>query len=163
MKAETAHVFTGRWITDGEFAALAPRNVFHKQLQPVDLPCDEHRDRHILFRRRFTLERAPEKALLFITADDYYKVYINGLFVGQGPAPAYHFQYGYNTFDVSSFLRAGENVIAVHTLYQGLINRVWVSGDQRHGLICDLEVCQMVDPLITARMRLRPDTVKVCF
>ena len=30
-------------------------------------------------------------------------------------------------------------------------------------LICDLEVCQMVDPLITARMRLRPDTVKVCF
>ena len=38
MKAETAHVFTGRWITDGEFAALAPRNVFHKQLQPVDLP-----------------------------------------------------------------------------------------------------------------------------
>ena len=138
MKAETAHVFTGRWITDGEFAALAPRNVFHKQLQPVDLPCDEHRDRHILFRRRFTLERAPEKALLFITADDYYKVYINGLFVGQGPAPAYHFQYGYNTFDVSSFLRAGENVIAVHTLYQGLINRVWVSGDQRHGLICDL-------------------------
>ena len=73
MKAETAHVFTGRWITDGEFAALAPRNVFHKQLQPVDLPCDEHRDRHILFRRRFTLERAPEKALLFITADDYYK------------------------------------------------------------------------------------------
>lgn len=139
MKAETAHVFTGRWITDGEFAALAPRNVFHKQLQPVDLPCDEHRDRHILFRRRFTLERAPEKALLFITADDYYKVYINGLFVGQGPAPAYHFQYGYNTFDVSSFLRAGENVIAVHTLYQGLINRVWVSGDQRHGLICDLE------------------------
>ena len=138
MKSETAHAFAGRWITDGEFATLSPRNVFHKQLQRVDLPCDEHRDRHILFRRRFTLERAPEKALLFITADDYYKVYINGVFVGQGPAPAYHFRYGYNTFDVSSFLRAGENVIAVHTLYQGLINRVWVSGDQRHGLICDL-------------------------
>ena len=33
----------------------------------------------------------------------------------------------------------GENVIAVHTLYQGLINRVWVSGDDRHGLILDIE------------------------
>ena len=31
-------------------------------------------------------------------------------------------------------------MIAVHTLYQGLINRVWQSGDQRHGLLCDLEI-----------------------
>ena len=31
-------------------------------------------------------------------------------------------------------------MIAAHTLYQGLINRVWQSGDQRHGLLLDLEV-----------------------
>lgn len=30
-------------------------------------------------------------------------------------------------------------MIAVHTYYQGLINRVWVSGDNRHGLLLDLE------------------------
>jgi hypothetical protein len=42
--------------------------------------------------------------------------------------------------DVTSFLREGENVLAVHTYYQGLINRVWVSGDDRHGLLLDLEV-----------------------
>ena len=29
-------------------------------------------------------------------------------------------------------------MIALHTLYQGLINRVWQSGDLRHGMICDL-------------------------
>ena len=28
----------------------------------------------------------------------------------------------------------------MHTLYQGLINRVWQSGDNRHGLILDLEI-----------------------
>ena len=34
----------------------------------------------------------------------------------------------------------GENTIALHTLYQGLINRVWQSGDFRHGMICDLVI-----------------------
>ncbi len=134
------HTFTGVWITDEEFAALEPRNVFHRQLEKVSLPCDEHRNRHILFRRRFTLDSLPQNARLFITADDYYKVYINGTFVSQGPAPAYPSRYGYNTLDVTAYLREGENVMAVHTLYQGLINRVWVSGDNRHGLLCDLEL-----------------------
>ena len=37
-------------------------------------------------------------------------------------------------------LTEGENTIAVHTFYQGLVNRVWQSGDLRHGLLCDVEV-----------------------
>ncbi|MBQ4590890.1 MAG: family 78 glycoside hydrolase catalytic domain [Clostridia bacterium] len=135
----TDHIFTGAWITDAEFAGLEPRNVFHRQLEKVHLPCDEHRNRHILFRRTFDIDALPEKAVLYITADDYYKLYINGTFVTQGPAPAYHFAYGYNTADVTPYLREGRNTIAVHTLYQGLINRVWVSADGRHGLLCDLE------------------------
>ena len=132
------HTFLGKWITDKEFFSLEPRNVFHRQLDKVDLPCDDHRDRHILFRKTFSLEKKPDNAQIFITADDYYKLYINGRFVGQGPAPSYHFQYNYNTIDVAEYLRTGENLIAVHTLYQGLINRVWQSGDNRHGLIFDL-------------------------
>lgn len=132
------HIFTGKWITDEEFAQLPPRNVFHKQLTPVSLPCQEHRNRHILFRRKFFLETVPENVHLYISADDYYKLYINGTFITQGPAPSYHFQYNYNTVDITRFLREGENLIAIHTLYQGLINRVWQSGDHRHGLILDL-------------------------
>ena len=136
---ENMHIFKGKWITDGEFASLAPRNVFHRQLEPADLPCDRHRDRHILFRRRFQLDKLPEDAHLYICADDYYKLFINGIFVGQEPAPGYPQHMQYDTWNVLSYLHEGENCIAVHTLYQGLINRVWVSGDQRHGLICDLE------------------------
>lgn len=134
------HIFKGRWITDNEFADLKPRNVFHRQLTPIDLPPEEHLDRHILFRRRFTLKEVPKQATMYLTADDYYKLYVNGTFAAQGPAPAYAFQYGYNTVDVTPFLRQGENVLAIHTLYQGLINRVWVSGDHQHGFLCDL-VC----------------------
>ena len=132
------HDFKGKWITDGEFFELAPRNVFFKQLERIKLPCEEHRNRHILFRKRVTLATAPERATMYITADDYYKLYINGRFVAQGPSPSYHFQYNYNVLDVSEYLVEGENVIAVHTLYQGLINRVWQSGDNRHGLLFDL-------------------------
>ena len=138
------HQFIGKWITDSEFFSLEPRNVFHKELEAFDLPCDEHRNRHILFRKKFNLLQKATEAKIYISADDYYKLYINGNFVGQGPAPSYHFQYNYNVIDVTSFLVEGENVIAVHTLYQGLINRVWQSGDNRHGLILDLIVDKKV-------------------
>ena len=134
------HTFIGKWVTNSEFANLKPRNVFHKQLDKVDLPCDEHRNRHILFRKKFCCDNLCDNALIYISADDYYKLYINGRFVAQGPAPSYHFNYNYNVIDVSEYLQKGENLIAVHTLYQGLINRVWQSGDNRHGLILDLVI-----------------------
>ena len=135
-----SHQFQGQWISCAELAALQPRNVFHRQLEPLPLDCSEHRDRHVLFRKHFSLTKKPEHARIFITADDYYMLYVGGTFVGQGPAPSYHFQYNYNEIDLTPYLKEGENVIAVHTLYQGLINRVWQSGDRRHGLLCDLEV-----------------------
>ena len=131
------HQFKGKWISDAELAALQPRNVFHRQLEPLQLDCSEHRNAHVLFRKRFTLDKPIGNARIFITADDYYMLYVNGTFVAQGPAPSYHFQYNYNEIDLTLYLVKGENVIAVHTLYQGLVNRVWQSGDHRHGLLCD--------------------------
>ena len=135
-----AHEFKGQWISDAEMAVLAPRNVFFRQLEREKLDCSQHRNLHILFRKHFTLADGFADAKIYISADDYYKLYINGHFVGQGPAPAYHFCYNYNVFDLTPLLQKGENVIAIHTLYQGLVNRVWQSGDRRHGLICDVVV-----------------------
>ena len=134
----TEHIFKGRWISDRVLANIAPRNVFHRQLQPLDLPADTNSNSHVLFRRKLAIDKKPTRATVFISADDYYKLYINGRFVAQGPAPAYHFRYNYNEIDVTDYLTEGENTIAIHTYYQGLINRVWQSGDHRHGLILDL-------------------------
>ena len=75
-----------------------------------------------------------------ITADDYYKFYINSNFVGQGPAPTYNFAYNWNEFDITHLVKSGENEISVTVYYQGLTNRVWVSGDNRFGLIADIYV-----------------------
>ncbi len=135
-------VWRAGWIMDALFDGLRPLNVFHKQLDAVEtLKHMEYlRNHHMLVRREFKLTQSFSRSYLDISADDYYKLYINGRFVGQGPAPAYYFQYNYNRYDVSGYLRTGNNVIAVHVYYQGLVNRVWNSGDYRQGLIAELFV-----------------------
>ena len=135
---DSTRTFTGNWITNEEFAHREPVYMFHRQLEKVELPEEPLKNQHILFRKKVTLAQC-EKATLYITADDYYKLYINGQYVAMGPAAGYPWHYYYNKIDVTQFLQPGENVIAVHTYYQGLINRVWVSGDGRHGLLFDLE------------------------
>ena len=136
---EKQRCFLGEWITSETFAGLRPVQVFHRQLEHFTPPQGLPQNQHILFRKDFSLEKTPERAILYITADDYYKLYLNGKFVTQGPCPGYPFHYYYNELDVTAYLRPGKNVVAVHTYYQGLINRVWVSGDGRHGLLLDLE------------------------
>jgi len=139
--AQEPAAFAGKWITDVEMAALKPKPVYARQLQKQKLPPPDPKvqNRHILFRRAFDLA-AVGKASVRITADDYYKLYVNGAFVGQGPAAGTP-EYTYcNEIDVTRWLRPGRNVLAVHTYYQGLVNRVWMSGDNRHGLLMDLVV-----------------------
>lgn len=132
--------WTAQWIADRCFAELEPLNLYHRELErPEHTPPDpELANRHMLVRRSLRLEKLPVEARLRITADDYYKLYINGRYVGQGPAQGYAHHYYYNGYDVSAFLQTGENVIAVHVYYHGLICRSYSSGDNRQGLIAEL-------------------------
>lgn len=135
--AATKHEFRGKWITTEEFCNLKPVDVFHRQLKEKEIKSFAPKNSHILFRSTFNLNKTSD-VWIYISADDYYKLYINGKFVCQGPSAGYPFHYYYNKADISEFVKEGENTIAVHTYYQGLINRVWVSGDDRHGMICDI-------------------------
>ena len=130
-----------QFICHPDFESVEIKNVFYKETPAVDTAeCDpKYLNRHILYRRKLALGKTG-RAILRITADDYYKLYINGAFVTQGPAPAYPSSYYYNEIDVTEFLREGENTFAVHTYYQGLVNRVWVSADRRQMLWCELTV-----------------------
>ena len=132
----------GKFISHELFADLKPINVFHTEYPQVTVPnaTEKYTDKHVLFRKKFNAGGDLFKAVLKITADDYFKLYINGEFVTQGPPPSYPQAYYYMELPVGRFLRSGENVIAVHTLYQGLINRVWVSGDNRESLWAELVV-----------------------
>jgi hypothetical protein len=129
------------FITHPDFADQVPRTVFAKEKaeQPPRETDEKFLNRHILFRRRFEIKKSG-RAVIRISADDYYKLYINGRYVAAGPAPSYPCRYYYNELDVTEYLTEGENLIAVHTYYQGLTNRVWVSADRRHMLWLELSV-----------------------
>lgn len=96
---------------------------------------------HTLFRKEFTLpDKKIRSAKLFITGDDIYKLYLNGNFVGEGPAQSYPFAYNYNCYDVTDLLKSGQNAIGVHLYYQGLFNIYLMSADNLCGMIAQLEI-----------------------
>ena len=98
---------------------------------------------HVLFRKEFpSPEKAVESVLAFVSADDYYKLFVNGSLVGQGPAPGYpDIEYHYNVIDLTqAWNRGGPVCLAAHAYYQGLKNYVWVSGDDRRGFILELHI-----------------------
>ncbi len=126
-----------QWICAEEFLVnpiwiYGRENGIREQIEQIH--PNELKNYHMLVRKKFHFDKKSENVWLDITADDYYKLYVNGHFVGQGPSPSYETRYYYNHYEITDYLRNGENVIAVHTYYQGNINRVWNSGDLRQGL-----------------------------
>lgn len=130
--------FKATWYTIPEFLSVRPCNMYHKEQEENPAPTCAIENLHVLARASLHLDAADLKRILQISADDYYKLYINGRFVAQGPAPAYVERYYYNSIDITPYLHEGENVIAVHLYYQGLLNRVWNSRDGRFGLAAKL-------------------------
>jgi len=90
----------------------------------------------VLFRREFDLASRPEEALLHISADTRYALYVNGSFAGQGPPQSQPFLQYYDTRDIARLLEAGRNCLGVLVYHSGLIP------DTRGGLLAELE-----DPL----------------
>lgn len=126
--------FHPEWYTTEEFAGVRPADLFHKEQEPGEEPPDVRKNVHVLARARFFLEKPEQGLCLRLTGDDYYKLYINGAFVSQGPAPSDPGCYYYNTIPLDGLLKEGMNLIGVHLYYQGLINRVFYSGDGRLAL-----------------------------
>ncbi len=140
---EKDYPFQPHWYTIPEFSEQMPQQPYHKEYEPSPLHGSRILNLHILARSEYFIlseEHKGQKYLLRITADDYYKVYINGKYIGQGPAPAYPEKYYYNTYDITKELSAGDvpNLIAVHLYYQGLVNRVWNSGEGRMALAAEI-------------------------
>ncbi|OGV35468.1 MAG: hypothetical protein A2020_02325 [Lentisphaerae bacterium GWF2_45_14] len=71
------------------------------------------------FRKDFALKRVPEKALFAITADQSYRLYINGHYVCRGPARGYQSHWPYDELDIKDFLKKGHNWIAIEAYNTG--------------------------------------------
>ncbi len=96
---------------------------------------------HTLFRKSFDIKTPGlVRATMYFTADDFAKLYVNGDFLQCAPAPGYQHYYYYQVINLLPYLNNGNNCLAVHNYYQGLINRVWNSGDLLCGIFARLEL-----------------------
>ncbi|MFC6099626.1 alpha-L-rhamnosidase-related protein [Olivibacter domesticus] len=84
--------WTARWITCPE---IAPRDygVYH-------------------FRKTFDIPAIPEKFIINVTADNRYRLFVNGKAVSSGPARGDLYNWYFETVDIAPFLVSGKNVIA---------------------------------------------------
>ncbi|HLW00124.1 MAG TPA: family 78 glycoside hydrolase catalytic domain [Ktedonobacterales bacterium] len=73
----------------------------------------------IQFRRRFVIDQVPLVAKLHISADCRYFLYLNGTRLGYGPARSYHTHYEYDTYEITPYLVAQDNILAVSVAHWG--------------------------------------------
>lgn len=88
------------------------------------------------FRRDFELRQLPSgQAILWITADKSYKLYVNGQFVCRGPARGYQSHWPVDEVDLVPYLRAGHNWIAVEAYNPGISTFCYLH-QTKAGLLC---------------------------
>ena len=88
-------------------------------------------------RRKFTLESVPDEAILRITCSGHYRLWVNGSFAGRGPSRPTILKSRYDILDISSFLREGENILAVHLVHYGYRTAHCIEAPG--GLWCELD------------------------
>ena len=64
------------------------------------------------FRKNIALKTKPVEFIVHVSADNRYKLFINGKLVSMGPARGDTYFWNYETVDIGPFLTAGENTIA---------------------------------------------------
>lgn len=72
-----------------------------------------------LYRKKFDLKTVPAKAPLYITADQSYRLYINGKFVCSGPARGFQHSWPFDEIDAAKYLKSGKNVLAIRQYNAG--------------------------------------------
>jgi alpha-L-rhamnosidase len=92
----------------------------------------------LMARRGIDLKGIPSTARLHITAADRYLLYVNGRYLGRGPARSDPRWTSYDTYDVTSHLRERNNTIAVLAYHYGI--SVNYARDARAGLFVQMEL-----------------------
>jgi len=72
--------------------------------------------RRVLFRKALTIDTVPEKAMVKLSADSRYRLYVNGVSVSFGPCKGDNQVWYYEEIDLAPYLKPGENILAVVVL-----------------------------------------------
>lgn len=63
-------------------------------------------------RKAFELPEVPSRFIVHASADNRYKLYVNGLLVSMGPARGDIYNWNFETIDLAPYLHKGKNVLA---------------------------------------------------
>ena len=97
--SQLKHTWTAQWIT-----------------HPTESTLDS---RVFLFRRNFELETVPEEFVVHVSADNRYRLYVNGTYIVSGPSTSDIDNYRYETIDIAQHLEVGQNTIATEVVNFG--------------------------------------------
>lgn len=75
-----------------------------------------------LFRKSLDFSAVPKEYKVFVSADNRFELFVNGTWVGLGPARGDIAHWNYETYDLAPYLKVGKNWIAA---------RVWNEGELR--------------------------------
>lgn len=64
------------------------------------------------FRKNFELDSKPDRFIVHVSADNRYKLYVNGEMVSIGPARGDLFNWNFETVNLSAWLKQGKNTLA---------------------------------------------------
>ena len=68
---------------------------------------------YVLCRSELELPATPERAIVRVTADTRYRLWVNGERVNRGPARGYPASQPYDELDLAPYLRSGANVLGI--------------------------------------------------
>jgi hypothetical protein len=126
-KEDVPDVSDAQWIWDAGEAH--PKNCF------------------MMFRKSFPIEGTADSAVLDITASDRYVLYVNGQYIGRGPARSDPRFKSYDTYQIGEKLKQGKNAVAVLVYHYGqntnpkgpYLGNAFAAGD-RAGLWARLQI-----------------------
>jgi len=64
------------------------------------------------FRKQFTLDSIPQSFIIHVSADNRYRLFVNGVFVSNGPARGDLAHWYFESLDIAPYLKTSENIIA---------------------------------------------------
>jgi hypothetical protein len=73
----------------------------------------------VLFRKSVELREKPTKFVIHVSADNHYRLFVNGCYIGRGPARGDLAHWVYETYDIAPHLQAGRNVLAAEVINWG--------------------------------------------
>jgi len=105
----------GLSVTAKVYSQSSDITLAHKEWHAcwISAPHDEGIEYGVYhFRKNINLSSKPASFVIHVSADNRYKLYVNGTLVSVGPARGDTYYWNYETVDLAPYLTAGKNAIA---------------------------------------------------